>query len=268
MLALTVDEELSALGQVPSDVRDLVTRILGDQPITTAAADALLASLSNIGVPSEGSSASRLDLEARGLGAVAVAQALDASALVFEPAPLSDSVAPLFDSRPLPPSAAPAVFETGSVSADPSSDPSIVFDAAAETTAQAIVAAFDDPDAEPSLGLVRDPLDALAAAGLELGSSPPAKVEPEHKALRMETRGSRRPDLDELLDQPLDALDFERTEPVPRDEADAEDRRVTNMPTSAPSSGASGDDFEILVDDEILEIAEDDVELVDDEPSN
>jgi hypothetical protein len=270
LLDSNVDDQLSALGQAPSDMRALVTRVLGDQPLTLANADALLASLTE-GRAFPLPSGPREQLETIGMlgGAMGAMPAPVTNAPVLAPASLMESPltasAPLFDSQPPPPSAAPPVFETRSAPFDPASDPSSVFDDRpdAETTAQAIVAAFDDSDAEASSDVESpEPLDTLA---LELGANSSLEIQPE-RPLRRETRGSRRPDLDELLDQPLDALDFERTEPVPQD-TDA-DAHTSDIPTDLPPPGASGDDFEILVDDEILEIAEDDVELVDDDSSN
>lgn len=264
MLDANVDAQVSALGPVPSDMRSLVTRVLGDQPLTLANADVLLASLSTA-LAGQLPSSPHVELATPGAFTGATA-ALDASSPVFEPPPLSASAAPLFDSRPPPPSAAPPVFEARSVSADPSS----VFDGKpdAETTAQAIFAAFGDADGEASSDLARDPRASLDSRALELEASPSAEIEPQRNARRGATRGSRRPDLHELLNQPLDALDFERSEPVPPDTTDAEGTHSSDVPTGAPPPAASGDDFEILVDDEILEIAEDDVELVDDDSSN
>jgi hypothetical protein len=136
-----------------------------------------------------------------------------------------------------------------------------------ETTAEAIVAAFDEPesDAGDSFEEQEDALESIAGMVRELAQAA-AEADAANPKRRHELRGSRRPDLNDLLDQPLDALDFERTE-QPQDPAEA--RAGSDAPSGEPLRGEGGDDFEILVDDEILEIAEDDVEYVDDdsEPS-
>jgi hypothetical protein len=135
-------------------------------------------------------------------------------------------------------------------------------------TAESIVAAFDAPEPAPA---DPDTLQSSPAPALKLPPAPNLELK-ARPARRGEWSGSRRPDLDKLLDQPLDALDFERSEqtdvvqtelPQPAAVAPAE-----AAPVASPAPPASsGDDFEILVDDEILEIAEDDVELMDDENS-
>jgi hypothetical protein len=261
-----VDQELADLGAVPSDVQTIVARILGEAPLTLAAADALIASLGDAGVafaiPSPASSAN-IEREAP----AAAADPVVGTAPGLGSAPALAGAA-LFDSLAAPSSDPPPLF--GAYSAPPI-DPSIALDATkdGEATAQAIVAAFDEPESEPEapsepdlrlpVALAESPLPAPdelpAARALEIA---------QPRFTRRGERGSRRPDLDDLLDQPLDALDFERTEPL-TDTTEAE-ARSSEFPTGAPPAD-SGDDFEILVDDEILEIAEDDVELVDDEPN-
>jgi len=134
-----------------------------------------------------------------------------------------------------------------------------------EATAQAIVAAFDDPEFDAEVSRRRSREDERRVT---LDSPLPAAMErPDPSALEFSKRLRRRsprPDLDKLLDQPLDALDFERSEPV----ADpAKSRAPSSAPPAAAQPASANDDFEILVDDEILEIAEDEVELVDEEPS-
>jgi hypothetical protein len=280
LLDSNIDEQLAALGQVPADLQALVQRIIGDQAFTLVEIDSTLASLADgraLPVPAtssidraEGASfVAPVGPVAAPVAPSSIPSSLITSSPLIE-SPLITSAAPLFDSRPPPPSVPPPVFEMRSAPANASSPRSSVFDEKpepeyAETTAQAIVAAFDDSDSEARSELPSppDPLDALA---LELGTSSPVESPPGRPLRRAEMRGSRRPDLDELLDQPLDALDFERTEPVPND-TDAE-ARSSEIPTDLPPAGAPGDDFEILVDDEILEIAEDDVELVDDDSSS
>ncbi len=143
-----------------------------------------------------------------------------------------------------------------------------------ESTAQAIEAAFDIPESDlpprrksqPEPRDTVDPVPAVArqfsvAPSLELGTTPPPRVElGTMPPPRREWGGSRRPDLDRLLDQPLDALDFERSDPP-----EAPTTPPAAAAPSAPPSLSSGDDCEILGDDEILEIAEDDVEMMDDD---
>jgi hypothetical protein len=271
-----IDEQLSALGQVPSNLSELVSRFVSDRPLTLVEVDALLANLTegrDLPAPAGSVRAAAF----AGLGTTAAAVLAAASAAVsnaaFTPPPLTESpltasAAPLFDSRPSPPSAPPPVFETRSASLPPDSDLSSVFDdkPEAEATAQAIEAAFDAPESASALEDAPDPLESLAGVVRELAQESSIPAASGRSGRRDDLRGARRPDLDELLDQPLDALDFERTEPVNDDEPNAEAR--SEAPTGAPPPPASGDDFEILVDDEILEIAEDDVEMVDDEGSN
>jgi hypothetical protein len=293
LLDSNIDDQLSALGQVPPNLSELVSRFVGAQPLTLAEVDALLANLTEAGdlpAPSEalrneGEGPSQLPAAASSVAAGSSAEISAAplsSPPSFTPSPLTAAVAPLFDSRPPPASAPPPVFETRSAPVDPSSNPSSVFDEKPdpEATAQAIVAAFDDPEVDTSgadmasLERALDALESSPAAAMPSENAPAAArsvevdLERAPRAMRGERGGSRRPDLDELLDQPLDALDFERTEPVADDEEGADARSSSNAPTDLPPPSASGDDFEILVDDEILEIAEDDVEMVDDESSN
>jgi hypothetical protein len=268
-----IDEQLSALGQVPSNLSELVSRLVGDRPLTLVDADALLANLTEAGDLPAPAEPVRAAFGGLGTTAAVVAAApTPLSSPAFTSLPLAASVAPLFDSRPPPPSTAPPVFDTGATPVDVASSAgrASVFDEKPEpeyfeTTAQAIVAAFDDADSQASSDL-QSPPNLLGALALEMGASSPAEIPPERPLRRAEMRGSRRPDLDELLDQPLDAVDFERTEPVPDDTGT--EAHSSDVPTDLPPPGAPGDDFEILVDDEILEIAEDDVELVDDDASN
>jgi hypothetical protein len=260
-----IDEELAALGQVPADLRRVITRWLGEAPLTLAEVDALLANLTEERVsPAAGVPRAR---QATPVSS-SIPPALNPSLLTESP--LTASAAPLFDSRPPPPSAAPPVFETRSASVDSDSDLSSGFDdkPEAEATAQAIEAAFDAPESASALEDEPDPLESLAGVVRELAQESSIPPESGRSGRRNDLRGARRPDLDELLDQPLDALDFERTEPVSDDDDEPSAEARSEAPTGAPPPLASGDDFEILVDDEILEIAEDDVEMVDDEGSN
>jgi hypothetical protein len=266
-----LDEQLSALGRVPADLHALVQRIVGDQPFTLAEIDLALESLTD-GRVFPLPAATKVERTPLGLGGTAAAVGADAA---FTPSPLTESpltasAAPLFDSRHPPPSAAPPVFETRSTSVDPDSDLSSVFDdkPEAEATAQAIEAAFDAPESASALEDETDPLESLAGVVRGLAQESSFDAESGRSGRRNDLRGARRPDLDELLDQPLDALDFERTEPVSDDDDEPSAEARSEAPTGAPPPLASGDDFEILVDDEILEIAEDDVEMVDDEGSN
>lgn len=281
MLDSSLDEQLSALGRVPPDLPALVKRVLGDQPFTLDEIDSALEGLS------EGRALpqfERAPIAANGAASAAAAAAPaveEASNAPSIPAPTASSIPPapsvvneaplaaaaqLFDTRPPPPSNPPPVFETRSrPPAAMDSDPSSVFDdrSEPETTAEAIVAAFDEPesDHDDSFEEQEDQLESIAGMVRELAQAA-AEADAANPKRRPELRGSRRPDLNELLDQPLDALDFERTE-QPQEPAEA--RARSEAPTGAPPRGEAGDDFEILVDDEILEIAEDDVEYVDDE---
>lgn len=280
MLDSNLDEQLSALGRVPTDLQALVRRVLGsDQSFALSEIDVALASLSAGGdfpAPPHPQS-DRSSLHVGGAAASASRAAAAASAIPpsFTPAPLTESplvasAASAFDSRPPPRSAAPAAFDPRSAPPEPGSDLSTVFGEKpdADSTAQAIVAAFDDPegDAAPELDDAPDTLASLVGVVRGVAPHHAFGATSGRSGRRDELRGSRRPDLDELLDQPLDALDFERTEPVRDDEST--EAQSSNALTGLPPPPASGDDFEILVDDEILEIAEDDVEMVDDESSN
>ncbi|HKU41738.1 MAG TPA: hypothetical protein VJR89_26455, partial [Polyangiales bacterium] len=140
-----------------------------------------------------------------------------------------------------------------------------------DAQAQAIVAAFDAAEADPPRTPVDDEPEDSVRDTLESSPAPVVRMEPapslelDRPPRRGEWSGSRRPDLNELLDQPLDALDFESSEqtdvvPTPVPDPDAADAEPAAARDDQPA-----DDFEILVDDEILEIAEDDVEIVDDE---
>lgn len=289
MLDSNLDEQLSALGRVPPDLPALVKRVVGDLPFTLAEIDSALESLS------EGRALPQFDraaIAASPLGAAApVAEtAADDEEPLSDPsipAPAASSLPPAFAQSELdePPLAASASEAAAFDSRPPaSSRPSPLFDTRsrppiaienhpsslfddkpteAETTAEAIVAAFDEPesDTDTSFDEQEDALESIAGMVRELAQAA-ADQDASNAIRRPELRGSRRPDLNELLDQPLDALDFERTE-QPQDPAEARGR--SEAPTGAPARGEGGDDFEILVDDEILEIAEDDVEYVDDE---
>jgi hypothetical protein len=294
LIESNLDDELALLGQVRADVHAIVTRWLGEKPLTLDEVDALLANIAEDGglpaPPAPTPIAFRESpqlvaapvLAARAEAAPApdavapapAAVALAATAPALAEAPLTAAVAPLFDSRPVPPSNPPPVFDSRPPSDEPPGQTASVFDEKPdlepETTAQAIVAAFEQPEVEQST------TEALAA---ELESSLSAlesaqaqrvvEIDAPRSARKLDRgQGSRRPDLDELLDQPLDALDFDRTEPLDEPEDQDEAHAHSEMPTGAPPPGAGGDDFEILVDDEILEIAEDDVEIVNDDDSN
>ena len=138
--------------------------------------------------------------------------------------------------------------------------------AADAATAQAIAAAFDEPEPDAR---VHDTLESSPAPELHMAPAPNLELN-ARPVRRGDWAGSRRPDLDKLLDQPLDALDFEATEQtdvVPTELPREEEAAAADAAASPTTPPAGGDDFEILVDDEILEIAEDDVELVDDDNS-
>jgi hypothetical protein len=261
-VGMDVDAQLAALGQVPADVSKLVTRLLGERRLTLDEVDTTLAGLTDGRSLPEPSRPQR-DRPPLGFASAGSATTAPSSHPPSVPSsaesPAGTSAAPVVDSQPPPPSVAPPVIETRNASPDERPD--------AETTAQAIVAAFDQPESAAALAAAADPLESLAGVVRDLAKAASREAESGRSGRRGELRGSRRPDLDELLDQPLDALDFERTEPVAGEEESVAEAR-SEAPTGAPPPAASGDDFEILVDDEILEIAEDDVEMVDDESSS
>lgn len=330
----TADQDLADLGPVPEDVRAIVTRILGDTPLTLAHADELLASLSDgaaIPTPSfalptpsvfETESPSKVleMLESEppasmpAPAAAAAAPAAAPTAVPSEPRPAivaaPESEAPPASETPSEPPQLTAAarrraeWEAAMMDSQPAgplasepppaaaerhdSEPVLSFEAdtdlseppprqetghaperklEGEATAQAIVAAFDDPELDAAIAQRRssadDPRVTLESAPPDDYVPSPASDYPRRPGRHFE-RGSRRPDLDKLLDQPLDALDFERSEPLPESRAAG----GSDAPVSNPPAAAAADDFEILVDDEILEIAEDEVELVDEDSSS
>jgi hypothetical protein len=254
-LLSNLDDELALLGQVRTDVHAIVTRWLGEKPLTLDEVDSLLANLAEDG----------------GSPLPAVASAPLISPAPLAESPLTAAVAPLFESRPPPPGNPPPVFESRPPSAEPESQAASVFDEKpdGEATAQAIVAAFEQSEVENTTEALAAELESSLSALESSTRAAAAQREVEVDAPRAaRSQGSRRPDLDELLDQPLDALDFERTEPVDEPEESDEVAAHSETPTGAPPPGPAGDDFEILVDDEILEIAEDDVEIVNEDESS
>lgn len=268
MIESKQDPELSELGAPPGDLRTIMTRTLGDRPVTLSYADELLEALTR-GVdalaPESGEEASA----APAAGAFGPARRSPVP-VAPSPAPVFGAAAPppvevpaVFDARPLSSSVPPPLFNARSVAVEPPK----VFDAPREpdpeATAQAIQAAFEDePELDP-LGpeAALDTLDSVPSPELQM--SPAASLELDRS--RRERGGARRPDLDQLLDQPLDALEFERSEPLTKPALGGYSRSETPRSEHLPAAAAPADDFEILVDDEILEIGEDDVELVDEE---
>lgn len=260
------DPELAELGAAPGDLRTIMTRTLGDRPVTLSYADELLEALTR-GVdaldPQPGEASAEPAAGAFGPARRSPVPLAPSTPPVFVAAPPPPvDVPPVFDARPLASSAPPPLFNARSVAVEPPK----VFDAPREpdpeATAQAIQAAFDEPEPDPlGADAGHDTLDSAPPPGLLMSPAPSLELD----RARRERGGARRPDLDHLLNQPLDALDFERSEPLTKPALGGYSRSDTLEAPVPPAAAAPADDFEILVDDEILEIGEDDVELVDDE---
>ena len=297
------DQELSALGPMPEDVRAIVTRTLGDAPLTVAYADELLDALNDgrpielpVAASSFGAAPGAATSMAFGSGrlagsdvtpaapAPALTAAAPAPVITAQPSPISEPESPspvfseppsaferseaatAFESRPAPSPVPPPMFDARPVPASIPPGPTVFDDPQAEedkpereAQAQAIEAAFDvnESDSPSRAQHLERNLDDFRPGALAASSLP-----------RREPGGSRRPDLDHLLDQPLDALEFERSDGAARRSSvppEAVSPSVAPTPPPMRPAAAPADDFEILVDDEILEIAEDDVEIVDDE---